>query len=149
MPDPITVSVARHFAAPQERVFDSWLDSDSAKHWLFATDTGENVHAEIDARVGGQFLITDRRKGEDVEHHGTWLAIDRPRQLEFTYVAGDPKGESSRVIVHIVPTESGCELTLTHVMSPKWADFREHSAQAWTSMLAGLARDIDGPWATA
>jgi len=139
---PPVITVTRHFAVSPEQVFDAWLDPQSVSKWLFATETGEIVRAEIDARVGGEFLITDRRKGEDVEHRGTYLGIDRPRQLEFVYTAG-PNGDSSRVIVHILPAESGCELTLTHVMDPKWADFRDHSTHAWTGMLAGLARNVD------
>jgi uncharacterized protein YndB with AHSA1/START domain len=143
MPEPIVVSVTRHLAVSAQTVFDAWLDPSVMRKWLFATETGEVVRAENDARVGGKFVITDRRNGEDVEHNGVWLAIDRPRQLEFTYVAGDPDGDSSRVIVHIVPTESGCEVSVTHVMDPKWGDFRDHASRAWTGMLARLASVIE------
>lgn len=143
MPDPVVVSVSRHFAASQDQVFDAWLRPDSVRQWLFATEQGEIVRAEVDPHVGGRFLITDRRNGEDVDHHGVYVSIERPRQLEFTFVAGKPDGDESRVIVHTVPTEHGCELTLTHVMEPQWADFREHSARAWTDMLAGLAKVVE------
>ena len=145
MTEPLVIAVTRHFAATQEQVFDAWLDPESARHWLFATDGGEIVRAQIDPHVGGRFLIVDRRDGVDVEHHGTYVVIDRPRQLEFEFVAGDPEGESSRVIVHVIATESGCELTLTHVMDPKWAEFRERTIHGWTSILAGLARTVEPP----
>ena len=62
-----------------ERVFDAWLDPSKASKFLFATPTGKMVRVEIDARVGGSFVIT-RRDGEDVGHVGdlSW-EIDRPR----------------------------------------------------------------------
>jgi uncharacterized protein YndB with AHSA1/START domain len=79
------VQVSRRFSASAERVFDAWLDVERARRWLFATASGEIVRAELDPRVGGRFVLVDRREGEDVEHVGEYVEIERPRRLVFTF----------------------------------------------------------------
>ncbi|MBC8087521.1 MAG: SRPBCC domain-containing protein, partial [Phycisphaerae bacterium] len=79
------IQVTHRFTASSERVFDSWLHVETAKQFLFATETGTMVRAEIDPRVGGTFTFVDRRDGEDVLHTGSYLEIDRPTRLKFTF----------------------------------------------------------------
>jgi uncharacterized protein YndB with AHSA1/START domain len=138
---PAIVRVTRHFGASPERVFDAWLDPDTAGKWLFATATGRMVRIEIDARVGGQFAFVDRREGEDVEHVGEYLEINRPRRLAFTFAVPKFSSESTRVSIDIEPLGAGCELTLTHErVPPDWASRTE---QGWTGILEGLAGALD------
>ena len=136
---PVTVRVARCFTASPERVFDAWLDAKRAANWMFATRSGEMVRAEIDARVGGKYVFTDRRDGEDVEHTGEYLEIDRPRRLVFTFGLPKVSPEPDRVTIEIVAQGTGCELTLTHEMKPEWAEYRDRTEDGWSKMLAGLA----------
>ncbi len=109
----VTLRVTRRFAASPERVFDAWLDPDTAAKWLFATPAGRMVRVAIDARVGGKFVFVDRRNGEDIEHAGEYLEIDRPRRLVFTFVVAKFSSHSTRVSIDIEPMATGCELTLT------------------------------------
>jgi uncharacterized protein YndB with AHSA1/START domain len=134
------VRVTHRFRAPAERVFDAWLDPAMARRFLFATPTGTVVRADIDARVGGSWSIVDRRDGEDVEHTGEYLEIDRPRRLVFTF--GVPKYAPwfDRVEVDVTPVEGGgCELTLTHTMVPQAAEWADGAAEGWAGILRGLA----------
>jgi len=134
------VRVTRQFNASPERVFDAWLDPDRAGKWLFATPTGEMVRVEIDARVGGSFVFVDRRDGDDVEHTGEYLEIDRPRRLVFTFRVPKYSQESTRVIIDIVPREGGCELTLTHENVPP--DYLSRNEAGWTRILDMLAETL-------
>ncbi|MHA6204141.1 SRPBCC family protein [Dyella soli] len=135
-----TLRIARHFDVDAGRVFDAWLDPATAGRWLFATESGEMVRVDIDARIGGGFVLTDRRDGEDVEHVGTYLEIDRPRRLVFTFAVPKYSAVHTRVAIELTPAGDGCELVLTHEgVLPAWAEATE---QGWGMILAGLARRL-------
>ena len=131
------VQVTHRFNAPAERVFDAWLDPGKARKFLFATPTGQMVRVEIDARVGGAFCFVDRRDGEDVEHVGEYVEIDRPRRLAFTFAVPKYSAELTRVTIEIVPMGAGCELTLTH--EGVLPDYASGTEMGWTGILDALA----------
>jgi uncharacterized protein YndB with AHSA1/START domain len=131
------VRVMHRFDASAERVFDAWLDPKSAGRWLFATAAGQMVRVEIDARIGGRFVLVDRRDGEDVEHCGEYLQIDRPHRLVFTFGVPKYSPEMTRVCIDIVARETGCELTLTH--EGVLPDYTARTEAGWTQILTHLS----------
>jgi uncharacterized protein YndB with AHSA1/START domain len=110
----LSVKVSRRFNATAERAFDAWLDPERARQFLFTRPGQVIVRAEIDARVGGSFLFVARRDGNDIDHVGNYLEIDRPRRLAFTLCVPSVWADDNRVTVEIVPLPMGCELTVTH-----------------------------------
>jgi len=142
MPNEIraTVRVVRHFEFSAERVFDAWLDPQRVGRWLFATSSGEIVRVKIDARVGGGFVIVDRRAGDDVEHQGEYLEVDRPKRLVFKFLVPKYSPLYSRVAIDIVPAGGGCDLTLVHegVLS----EYEEQTQSGWTAILEKLAVEL-------
>jgi uncharacterized protein YndB with AHSA1/START domain len=142
MADPVTLTVERLIAAPPETVFDAWLDPGAAGQWLFATPDGVMERVEIDARVGGAFMIAERRGGDLAEHFGIYEEIDRPRRLAFRWATSFAPEAWTRVRVVIAPEGGGSLLTLTH--EGVWADYRERTRQGWTMILDGLARTLAG-----
>ena len=135
-----TVHVARHFDFAAERVFDAWLDPKRAGRWLFATPTGRMLRVEIDAHVGGGFVFVDRRNGEDVEHRGEYLELDRPKRLVFKFVVPKYSPLYSRVAIDIVPAAAGCNLTLIH--DGVLPEYQEQTQSGWTAILASLAANL-------
>jgi uncharacterized protein YndB with AHSA1/START domain len=139
----VTVRVARRFDAAPERVFDAWLDPARAGKFLFATATGRMVRVAIDARIGGRFAFVDRRDGEDIEHVGEYLEIDRPRRLVFTFAVPKFSAQATRVAIDIAPAGSGCTLTLTH--EGVLPDYAGRTEAGWTGILDGLAGALAAP----
>ncbi len=132
----VAVKVSRRFNATAERIFDSWLDPQRARHFLFTRPGQVVVRAEIDARVGGSFLFIARRDGIEIDHVGKYLEIDRPRRLVFTLRVPTVWADDNRVTVEIDPLETGCELTLTHEGVLPHHESRIESG--WTVFLEGL-----------
>ncbi len=135
-----TITITRRFDFSIERVFDAWLDPAKAREFLFGTPTDEMVRVDIDARVGGSFNITRRDGEEDVEHVGTYLEIDRPHRLVFTFGVPKFSAQMTRVSVDLKPLPTGCELTLTHEgVLPEWLD---RGREGWGRILDGLSAHL-------
>ena len=135
----VTVSVSRRIAAAPECVFDAWLDPDQAGQWLFRTEGGELERCEIDPRVGGAFRIDERRGDQVAEHHGEYVAVDRPARLAFDFWTSF-SAERTRVTIAIEADGEGSLVTLTH--EGVWADYEERTRQGWTRILDGLAQAV-------
>jgi uncharacterized protein YndB with AHSA1/START domain len=82
----------------------------------------------------------DRRDGEDIEHVGEYLEIDRPRRLVFTFAVPKFSTENTRVTVDIVPLDTGCELTLTH--EGVLPDYAARTESGWGKILDALAATL-------
>ena len=142
---PITLRVQHRFRQPPEVVFDAWLDVRMAARFLCSTETGDMVRCDIDPRVGGKFVMTDRRADGDVEHTGEYLVVDRPSQLVFTF--GIPAASPSFDIVTLDFTaegDGGCTLTLTTQMQPEWKDYADRAREGWSKIVARLDAALAG-----
>ena len=115
-----SVRVVRRFDVPPERLFDAWLDPDEVGTWLFATP--------------------ERRDGEEWEHRGEYLVVDRPLRLKFSFV--DPVfAKTTYVTVEIAAQGDGSEITLTHDgVLPEWV---APTTKGWGMILDGLARAME------
>ena len=133
----VDVRVTRVIEAPAERVFDAWLDAATAWRFLFATDTGEMVRAEVDPRVGGRFVFTDRRDGKNVEHAGEYVEIDRPRRVVFDFTVTGYSSQQTRMTVEVTSRGEASEVAVTQDDVPP--EFVERTKNGWTHIVDGLA----------
>ena len=136
-----SVRVERVYSASCERVFDAWLDPETAGRWLYATPDGQMVRVEIDARPGGRYEIVERRDGEDVLHTGIYEEIERPSRLVFTLQVPKYSERSSRVAIDLAPESEGCRLVLD--AGEESAEDAEKYRKGWSTILEGLAAELD------
>jgi uncharacterized protein YndB with AHSA1/START domain len=137
---PIMVRVTRAFAQPPERVFDAFLSAPTARRFLFATERGVMVRAELVPLVGGVFIFTDRRDGVDVDHCGEYLEIERPHRLVFDFGVPAHSPKRGRVEIEIAAAGSGAALTLTQELAPEHAEYADRTRQGWTTILGNLGK---------
>ena len=142
-PTPPGVVVTHRFAAAPERVFDAFLDATIARHFLFATATGEMIEAENDPRVGGRYVFTERRPDMgDVRHVGEYLEIDRPWRLVFTFGVPQFDPRMTTVAIDIRADGAGSMLTLTNDGVPE--AYVKGNTEGWTKIIAGLLPAYEG-----
>jgi uncharacterized protein YndB with AHSA1/START domain len=137
---PIVVKVSRRFEVSPERVFEALLDPQKARLFMFATPQGQMVRAEIDPRVGGKYVFVDRRGGEDVEHRGEYLEIDRPRRLKFSLWVEKHSQSADRITIEVVPRQQGSQVTLSHEMSSEAGEMKKRTEDGWREILEGLEK---------
>ncbi|KWV59409.1 MULTISPECIES: SRPBCC domain-containing protein [Rhizobium] len=139
----ITLNVAHTFNASPCAVYDAWLNPQIAKRFLFASDEGRVIRADIDPKVGGHFLVIDRRPTGDAVHYGVFLELRRPRRMVFCFSAAEHDHNADRIQIDIEPLAEGTRLTLSHEMCAQWGQFEEETRKGWVHVMQGLERELD------
>ncbi len=140
-PAAIAVTVTKIIPVPVERVFDAWLSAKLIGRFMFGPSLRDEeiVRLRTDGLVDGTFSFVVRRKGQEINHIGRYLAIDRPRHLAFTWGVAPQSGEPGRVLITLQPTsEGGTQLSLVHELPAGWEDYIGPVRSAWTKMLEML-----------
>jgi uncharacterized protein YndB with AHSA1/START domain len=141
--------VSHHFKASAERVYDAWLDPRQVRVWMSAALrsfglAGDIRRIEIDARVGGRFFFSDMRDGTEAKHWGTYLELECPRRIVFTWITDESEeANPSTVTLTIEPQPDGCMATIVHELDAKWADYVSRTESAWSRMLHEVERLLD------
>lgn len=94
-PEGADLTVTRSIDAPAERVYDAWLDPNLARKFLFATEGGSIIRAEIDPKVGGRFTMTDRRNHSRLSGCGAALVNAERSAVDSLRYPGFRKKRSS------------------------------------------------------
>jgi hypothetical protein len=118
-------------------------------HVLVVDDFGiapDPRRVEIEPRIGGRFTFSDMREEGEAVHWGTYLEIDRPRKLVFTWFTSeeDERESISIVTLTIEPDGEGCVATVEHEMDVKWADYTRQVQKGWGTMLAQIDAMLAG-----
>jgi len=140
----VEARVSHRFRASADQIYDAWLDPAKVRRWMAAGLqsmglAGDIRQIEIYARVGGKFLFTDQRDESEARHWGTYLELERPRRIVFTWIVDESEESNpSTVFLTIQPEAGGCFVTIVHQMLPGWAEYVPRVEMGWGRMLAGL-----------
>jgi uncharacterized protein YndB with AHSA1/START domain len=137
-----TAIAVQTFKVPPQRVYDAILAPDMVARWMFGPLLREEtiLHINSDLRVGGSFSYKVCRGDTEIDHVGTFLDLDPPRRIVFTWgVIGESADEPSHVIIDITPTPEGCSVRLMHEMDEQWAAYVDRARGSWEKMLGVLA----------
>jgi len=142
------LELTHRFAAPRDRVFDAFTNTDVLKRWWAAGETWETPLAEVDAREGGAYRLSMKTdEGEVHTVFGTFSEVRRPERLAYTWSWEDGPGpamagsQNSLVEIEFFEDGDGTLVTLTHsgFATPEIRDMHAHG---WQGVLANLERRI-------
>lgn len=136
------VRVTRQFAAPAANVFDAWVTPAALGQWMFGPQVREEeiLHLQTEAVTGGRFSFRVRRSVGEIDHVGMYVEVRRPQRLVFTWGVVGHSTDESVVTIDLQENAEGCELQLTHVIPPQWAEYADRTQAGWQTMTTALEK---------
>jgi uncharacterized protein YndB with AHSA1/START domain len=132
-----SLTLVRRMRAPPSKVFEAWTRAETLALW-FGPHHTRVEQAEVDARLGGAFrVVLVEANGARHAVGGTYMEVDAPRRLRFTWAWLNAPERESRVTVEFRAIAEGTEVTLTH---DRFADpeTATRHRRGWTESLERL-----------
>lgn len=132
----LSLTVQRTINAPQDKVFNAWLDPETLARFMLPGPGMTVPRARSDAKTGGTFEIVMQGDGDEMPHSGEYLEISPHDRIVFTWQSPFSV-EESEVTLEFAPDGAGTRVTLTHV---RFADevSRDNHEAGWTAILSAL-----------
>jgi uncharacterized protein YndB with AHSA1/START domain len=128
------LELRRRLPASPERVFAAWTDPALLARWMSPFAEAE---ASVNVRVGGTFAIVMRGQGQEIRHTGTYLEVDPPHRLVFTWQSPYTGDQPSLVTLSLALLGEQTELTLIHDQLPPGQG--DSHRGGWGQILDNLA----------
>ena len=134
----LTLNLRKTLAAPIDTVFDAWLDPAMLSRFILPAPGMARPEVDNDPREGGVFRILMAIGDDKIVHSGTYLVIDRPHRLQFTWESPFSI-DGSTVTIDFSTTEDGG--TLIELGQVKFVDeeARANHEGGWARILEMLA----------
>jgi uncharacterized protein YndB with AHSA1/START domain len=131
-------TVTRLLPAPPEVVYDEWLDPTSLRDWM-CPRPARCLGLEVQPWVGGRLRIDIEDGGVQFFVIGWFTALERPRELEFTWHCSTwpPAARESLVKVALHPRgDQRTLMTIEHTLLPPGL-LQRHQA-GWAAIAGQL-----------
>jgi len=133
-----TVQIRRRMRATAEQIFDLWTQPELMVRWMSPYPGAVNCKASCDPHPGGAFSLFMSSEESNREVSGTYVEVDRPRKLVFTWIGPLTNNVDTLVTVEIHPRGHETDLVITHERLPTQAIIEGHT-RGWGNILDHLA----------
>jgi uncharacterized protein YndB with AHSA1/START domain len=129
--------------APAEKVFEALADPSQRVQWWGAEGRFQATHMESDLRLGGAWQMRGTGpEGKPFTLRGQYRTIERPRLLEFTWLADFEDAASQSVVRFDLEEKDGATtVRLTH--SGFASERARNTYQGWPWLLALLQAYVE------
>jgi uncharacterized protein YndB with AHSA1/START domain len=132
----LSLTVERTIKAPQQDVFNAWLNPDMLRKFMIPGPGMTVPSASNDPKPGGSFELVMLADDTEIPHSGTYKEINPHDLIVFTWVSPYSVDDST-VTLNFAPVENGTRVTLTHIRFAD-AETRDNHEGGWTGILAAL-----------
>jgi len=133
------IQLERTLASNIEDVFRAWTEPEILVKWFHASENVTIQRANIDLRIGGSYCLTMQDHGHVCTITGTYLTIQAPNILEFTWQWDDKSKDPEQTIVKVELSSCmvGTFLRITHKNLSSERSVKEH-LWGWEGVLKAL-----------
>jgi uncharacterized protein YndB with AHSA1/START domain len=135
------VRIRRRVRAEAEQIFDLWTKPELMVRWMSPFPGEVDCKASCDPRPGGRFSLVMASAEASRDVSGTYVEIDRPRKLVFTWIGPLTNNVTTLVTLELTPLGDETDLVLTHERLPTSAMIEGHT-RGWGQILDHLAEAI-------
>ena len=135
------VQVRRRVRGHAEQIFDLWTNPDLMVRWMSPFPGAVDCKASCDLRPGGAFSLVMVSGDSSREVSGTYVEVDRPRKLVFTWTGPLTNHVNTLVTVEFIARGDETDLVLTHERLPTPAICDGHT-RGWGIILDHLAEAV-------
>ena len=138
---PTSIEILHRFRAPRDVVWSAWTDPELVGRWWGSDPDGVVTAATLDVRVGGRFAVSFQdSSGDEHTSEGTYLHVEAPTALGFTWSWVSEPGNTSRVSVSLSADGSDTEMRFVHSELRGTSD--HDYAEGWRRTFAKLDRAV-------
>ena len=139
-PDSLSLTCDKLINAPQDAVFNAWLDPAMLARFMMPGPNMTVPHAATDPTEGGRFEIVMKAGDDEIPHAGTYKEIDPHSRIVFTWESPFSI-DGSTVTLSFDQEGDGTRVTLNHVRFAS-EEARNNHEGGWSAILAALGEAL-------